>query len=267
MEKDVTWVLQINLIDQKQVSEIASAVLRDGAKVIGVNVIPFQDHVDMDELPVTKNVFPYGSTKLSKLVAGDRNWNGICFNDNFSAIEWNKNRDDMLNAECIICAVKDVTTIFEGVDESETRFIRPVHDLKVFAGAVTTVREIKNWMKSTDSGNFSFTEDTLVSIAHPQNIEAEWRWFVVNGQVIDGSMYRAFGTRNLLHIDNLRMVSEAQTIADKWLPHPTCVMDLALLDDGSMKVIEFNCINSSGFYDHDIPKIVKAINDSFTSEK
>lgn len=35
-------------------------------------------------------------------------------------------------------------------------------------------------------------------------------------------------------------------------------MDLALYDN-ELKVIEFNCINASGFYDNDIRKIVDAI--------
>jgi hypothetical protein len=54
------------------------------------------------------------------------------------------------------------------------------------------------------------------------------------------------------------MIDEAQELANKWLPDQCCVMDLALVED-ELKVIEFNCINSSGFYDHDVDAIFKAL--------
>jgi len=46
--------------------------------------------------------------------------------------------------------------------------------------------------------------------------------------------------------------------ADKWLPNRNVVMDLALVDN-ELKVIEFNCINCSGFYNHDVRKIFDAL--------
>ncbi|MBT2748957.1 ATP-grasp domain-containing protein [Lysobacter sp. ISL-50] len=42
------------------------------------------------------------------------------------------------------------------------------------------------------------------------------------------------------------------------------MMDVAQTDDG-FKVIEFNTFNSSGFYAHDIGKIVAAVTAHFTA--
>jgi hypothetical protein len=61
-----------------------------------------------------------------------------------------------------------------------------------------------------------------------------------------------------------KVIDEAQSFADKWLPDSCCVMDLALVDD-SLKVIEFNCINSSGFYNHDVSKIFKELYEFHTN--
>jgi ATP-grasp domain, R2K clade family 3 len=55
------------------------------------------------------------------------------------------------------------------------------------------------------------------------------------------------------------VIAEAQAFADKWLPLDCIVMDLALLTTGEVKVIEFNAINSSGFYACDVKKIFKAL--------
>lgn len=101
-------------------------------------------------------------------------------------------------------------------------------------------------------------EDLMIILAAPKKIQAEWRWFIVDGKIVDGSMYRAHGQMRQSHEKDPMLVREAQQFADIWLPSPCCVMDLALVDD-EMKVIEFNCINSSGFYKHDVDLIFKKL--------
>ena len=54
------------------------------------------------------------------------------------------------------------------------------------------------------------------------------------------------------------VILEAQKLAEGWLPHRNCVMDTALVDD-KLYVIEFNCINGSGFYGHDVSAIFTAL--------
>jgi hypothetical protein len=71
-------------------------------------------------------------------------------------------------------------------------------------------------------------------------------------------MYRIRGQRLVKREVDADVIAEAQRLADKWLPNQTCVMDLALTDEG-VKVIEFNCFNSSGFYYHDIRAVAEAV--------
>ena len=255
-----TWVIQNNFIDQTQTDIIARAVLEDGGKVASAKVIPFCDTIEFwdGEAPPGPMVVPYGATKLTKM-SRRYNWGGVFFNDDFDTAVWNTKRDDMLNNDGVIMKVSETAEYLKDTPDIYPMFIRPCLDLKAFNGTLTSVGEIKNWMRSVDSGNFSFTEDTLVSIAEPKHILAEWRWFVVNGKVIDGSIYRLRGQRLTIHERDQKVIDEAQTLADKWLPNQTCVMDLALTDDG-MKCIEFNCFNSSGYYNNDIGKIVRAVN-------
>jgi hypothetical protein len=257
-----SWVIQQNLISEEQSSKVAKSVIADGGTVYPVKVIPFCDDVEFTENPASLDVIVYGSTKLSKL-ANSKGWTGIFFNDNFNAISWNANRNDMLNSDAVIIPAGEVSNFFDKehfLDET-ILFIRPNEDLKAFDGTVTDVKEIRRWMETTHVGNYSFTTDTLVSIAAPKMIDAEWRWFIIDGKVVDGSMYRHSGNRKLKHETDPKIISEAQQKADIWLPHQNCVMDLALVHD-EVQVIEFNCFNSSGFYDHDIDKIVRAVNRS-----
>lgn len=255
----ITWAIQHNLLNYDQITAITEAVNKSKAKTVHVGVIPFTDTIEGVDQIKTKYVIPYGSTGMTKR-AKVLGWKGLFFNDATFRVEvWNKNRTDMLNHDSITTTVKGAQMLLNGVSGDEVYFIRPMEDLKAFNGTVTTKAEIVRWMDSVESGNFNFHPETEIVIAPPKNILAEWRYFVVDGKVIDGSTYKVRNQRLTIHETDKEVLEEAQRFADKWLPIDTCVMDLALTDDG-VKVIEFNCINSTGFYYNDLYSIVKALN-------
>lgn len=123
--------------------------------------------------------------------------------------------------------------------------------------------ECVDWFKDAmslppESGTYAIDPEMLVIISEPKNILAEWRWFIVNGEIVDGAMYKNRGQLVKVYETDKQVIEEAQKFADGWLPNMNCVMDLALTERG-LKVIEFNCINSSGFYNHDVNKIFKSL--------
>jgi hypothetical protein len=73
-------------------------------------------------------------------------------------------------------------------------------------------------------------------------IFSEYRFLVVDGEVVTGSQYKY-----------------AQSMVDLWNPNRAFAIDIALTKNG-YKVIEINSINSAGFYHCDIGKFVNAIN-------
>jgi hypothetical protein len=260
---NVIWAIQTNLINDDTVKAVWDSAQRIGCDTREAIVIPFQDELgneaELEALDSENNVIiPYGSVKLAKM-SERRNWRGNCYVPaTFRADVWNLMRDDMLNGDCAVMQVKDTEKFFEGVDEDEQWFIRPVQDLKEFNGTVAQVGDIKSWMNSPKSGNFSFGEETGIILAPVKKLYSEERWFIVGGKVVSGAVYRMGGRLVSSQILAEENVAHAQEFADKWLPHPCCVMDLADTDEGG-KVIEFNTINSSGFYGHDISKIVQAM--------
>ena len=141
-------------------------------------------------------------------------------------------------------------------------FTRPSLDLKQYSGMVISSKNCVEWLQdiikhdtSTASG---ITSDTKIVLCETCDIQAEFRWFIVDRKVVSGSMYRHNGQLVSIRADEPDVVNEAQKFADGWLPHDNCVMDLALVG-GNMKVIEFNCINASGFYNHDTTTIFKKL--------
>lgn len=256
------WIIQSNLLDHNQIIPLMEALREFDIPFVDVNVVPFSDEFAAPLELTTKNVIPYGSTKLCK-IAEKRGWTGLFFNrETFRTDCWNKNRSDMLNNDAEIMTVYDVIKKFRALPQYDIWFIRPVEDLKQFNGTLTTSEEIARWTSSVESGNFAFDENILVSIAPPKEILKEWRYFVVDRKVITGSTYKNRGLKLTSRVNDPNVLEEAQHLADGWLPHETCVMDVAQTDKG-LKIVEFNCINSSGFYYHDIKRFVKEVNDYF----
>lgn len=252
-----TWLIQSNLISDAQQRDVCFAAQEIGANVIEATILPFVEDIEIHGEITTNKVIPYGSTKLTRL-AQTRGWTGAFMNDNFDVRSWKKYRDDMLNNPLIatfgLAARFDISEISNLQDEV---FIRPCADLKAFNGTVMKWFDIINWSESIEFGNFQLDSDTPIAISPLQDIQAEWRYFIVGGVVVCGSMYKY---KNKLTAEPAgdAEIAEAQTFADKWLPDPVCVMDLALVND-KLYVLEFNSFNSSGFYGHDVRKIVSSV--------
>lgn len=265
-ENEVKFVIQQNLMGEQQLSKTRAAV--EPYPHVYVGLIPFSHEITSNVPLEGTDFIPYGSTLMTN-VTKELGWKGLHFdlaqfNYEASAL----NRTDMLNAQFIMTideAVRFMTNGMRGANQ--TWFVRPSEDLKQFAGQVMEAQECADWFKDAmaceSSGSYKLEPDTKVVIAEPKNLQAEWRWFVVGGKVVSGSMYRREGQMYLQRETDEATIREAQMLADKWLPDPCCVMDLALVNN-EVKVIEFNCINSSGFYDNDVVAVFKALYDYHT---
>jgi hypothetical protein len=254
------FVIQHNLMNEDQLKSTQDAVAAYPHRFVGL--IPFSREITSDEPLVGTDFIPYGSTLLTALVS-ELGWKGCSFDlSRFNYEASVANRDDMLNDNLVMTIEDTIAFCRHLFDPYELMFIRPSEDLKQFAGQVIEAKECADWLEDAmlcdTAGSYKLDANTKVVVAKPKNIQAEWRWFVVGGKVIDGSMYRCRNQLLKKHETDPIVIAEAQTFADKWLPDPCCVMDLALVDN-ELKVIEFNCINSSGFYNHNVNDIFAAL--------
>lgn len=250
------WVIQSNIGNDTQGASMAHAVKSDGGVVFSAELIPFSDEIKFWDEPDTDDLIPYGSTKLIQL-AIQRGWKGVFMNDNFNVRTWNENHPKMLNKDAFHTTVGNLQAALADTNQDDTMFIRPLHDLKAFAGTVASISDIRNWKTGTVFGNFQVPDETDVILSSHKEIIGEHRWFIVGGKVIEGRRYRQDGKLVSFETGNV-WKGFAQDLADCWLPHETCVMDTAVINRG-VYVVEFNCLNCSGFYGHDPAKIVKAI--------
>ena len=263
------FAVQHNLLNHECLEKIREALEKHKIPHVFIGVIPFSREITSDEPIEGTDYLPYGSTSLT-VETQKLGWRGQYFiPETFRAEAWFQNRNDMLNCTTPF-SVAEAIKYLRQRPKDELIFTRPTEDLKTYSGQVIECGECADWltdaMECASSGSYQLSPDTQIIIAPPLKIKAEWRWFIVGGKVIDGSMYRFNGELLKQHEVDSLVIAEAQRFADVWLPHPCCVMDLALVDD-RMKVIEFNTINSSGFYDHDVEKIIVALWDYFEKTK
>lgn len=257
------YAIQRNLINQIDLDQIINSLRRNNMEYVLIDIIPFTDNIITDTPMSGLDYFPYGSTKLTN-IAYSLGWSGLYFDQktfNYGAAV--ANRDDMLNNNVMsIRSAIDFfkSEIYSGNGETSW-FVRPSDDLKHFTGDVVTSKNGHAWfldmLECASSGSYKLEDDTMVVVSEPVTIYSETRCFVIDGKIIDASLYRNHG--QLFKRRVTENIPYYQEFADKWLPSPCCVMDIADTSNG-VKVVEFNCLNSSGMYSCDIDHIFSEVN-------
>lgn len=200
----------------------------------------------------------YGSCGLAAKVATWEKFRPGVFwqEDWFDARCWRGKRPDLLNEEFAMTTVADVRQCWV----SEPTFIKSTK-VKGLTGQVIEPDEEDRarWIDE----NVDLPDDMELIATSCVTIDREWRFFLVGGEVITGSTYRKDGYRCINHPVSAEAWEAATRAAKEWLPSPNIVMDMARTRSGEYKVVEFNSLNSSGFYKADIAKVVTAVENVF----
>jgi hypothetical protein len=249
------WIIQENLAGETGFDRLIQAVNRRSLPFQVVKVIPFSHALVPEPRIPAGPVIVSGSTALSN-VAVERGWKpGAFLNQNFDFAIWKeKYKSLLLNEDATI-------EEFGELAPAQPVFIRPCSDDKAFAGFVIEPDEFRRWqsqVRDVDDPNATLTPKTMVLAAAPKPILREFRFFIVDGQVITGSLYREAGHRHYSGQCDDAAWACALSAAASWQPDTAFVIDIAMTDDGP-KVIEINCMNSAGFYEADLDLLVEAL--------
>jgi ATP-grasp domain, R2K clade family 3 len=195
--------------------------------------------------------FFYGSTRVAELAADSGFRPGGYFEAAwFDPQNWRGKRDDLLNQ------VQQATTIGALRRDWITTpvFVKSV-EAKVLPGMVLEGPDSRWWFEEYAN----LKDDAAIVISPVQDIEHEWRFFVIDGRVVTGSQYKHDGVKRLREPIAEPVWRCAHLMAEDWLPSPHIVMDICRLRSGEFRVVEFNCLNSSGFYNADVRKYALAL--------
>lgn len=265
------WILQENLFRENEWDNLVSTLTRFDIPFSVHKVIPFIGELLPAPEPKHEHVVCFGSYSM-RHTAKKMGWTpGVfdLFDQNFS-VQMQHWGDMMLNADSQIVKFKDAHL-------DEMAFVRPIDDSKYFAGKVFEPEEFNDWVHKVavlneDYGD-SLTGETLIQICKPKKIYTEYRFWIVDGQVITSSLYKR-GDRVVYdnHVDahvgkfvehvlstkDQRQGNTMCMIPDGWMPARAFVLDVCETPEG-MKIVEINTINSAGFYAANVTDLVLAI--------
>lgn len=252
------WIVQDTDLSYKQVEKVLTSLKNNDIPFIPVGVIPFSHEIKSSERITGVDYIPYGSTSLTK-IAEDKKWRGLFYNRDIFRYDVfiHHLKENMLNHDAIITKFGKIKEYVMSREDGKY-FSKPIHDLKVYPGDCFSTCEVLEWLDRVDTNASNF-ENTDVIVSSVKKIYREWRHFVVKNEIISSSLYRKDGILFLKQEFDKDILKIATRLIEKWIPHETCVMDIALTDNG-YQIIEFNNFNTSGFYDHDIDKVFKTVN-------
>lgn len=258
------WILQSNLFREKGMEELRDYLENNEIPYSEHKVIPFIGKLEPDS-NATDKVVCFGSYSM-RHVAKEKKWEPGVFevpDYDICTAKWGTHL--MLNGDASVTNV-------ESLGEEDLQwypdpfFIRPVSDAKYFAGMIISHDDWLLWrhkivVLEEDNGS-SLRANTMVMIASPKKICQEYRFWIVDRQIVTSSMYK-MGSR-VLYQDETSTPQGASNLAHficdyMWQPARAYVMDICLTDDDEWKIVEVNCMNAAGLYAANIPKLVNAI--------
>ncbi len=248
----IKWIVQNNFkIDQGDEKWIRNACEKFGFSYEGFKVIPFSDVV-LDK-PDNLTIFYGGTGWINKIYDKYPDTLGIFFNPESTFPYWvDKYKENAINYGALVTTFEDV--VKESFSDHKKFFIRPTSDLKEFSGGIMSFGDIKDWSKKIFTDVPDLGKLPIV-VGEPYGLAYEWRLFIIDGKVCTASQYRTYYVRNTKPGAPDDVIEFAEAQAKIYSPARVFVMDVCK-SAGKPYIIEVGCINSAGFYDCDINKIV-----------
>lgn len=240
------WALQTGFLSEEGWSALIDTLQRFGIPHSIHDVVPkVGDLVPPLSLP-HRNVICVGSYSM-RHVAAKNGWTpGVfdLFEQDFvqQREHWGEH---MLNARSSVAMLKNATF------PTGRMFVRPTTDSKYFSGRVFTASEFEAWKRAVcdahDQAKPGPRPDTLVQLSPPVSIFAEYRFWIVKGEIITQSVYKRGDQVFYSGEVDPRLAIFVQQRIEEWEPHDAFVIDVCDTEAG-IKIVEINTLNSSGFY-------------------
>ena len=255
----VTWILESNVFAEACFDEMLAHLRHRRLPHHVVRVIPFIHEVDGVVPEVSGPVVVYGSIGVQKL-AETAGWKpGVFTNADFTTTSYKALGDLFLNQDAVRMRLSEVDAWLRSFDGDDF-FIKPDGDNKEFAGTVMSRDEFARWHSNMLGIGYLESNDFDVVISTPKSLGCEWRVVVVDGRIVTSSLYRQYGMVKAERHIIPEVEATVYKAHKRFAPAPAYVVDIAQADD-TYKVVEYNTLNSAGFYDCDVRAIIDAVTD------
>lgn len=258
----INWVLQSNLTKPNVISAIKSALTKSDESYEEITIVPFSTDPPKVNSKDFFNIF-YGSSTLMLNAYKIQEFRRGLFYDpeKFTMQNYVKQwKNNLLNSDGQLIELGKIKDIIS--EPNQKWFIRPNDDEKGYSGKLIQFEKLTDWIENMSNLNSpKINNKRKAWLSKPKIINKEWRLFIVNDNIVSSSRYMNNGELSINRSDNPSdMLSFAKDRIEEYRLDDVYVMDIAEVM-GEYKIIECNCFNGTGFYEHEIPKIVSAINE------
>lgn len=127
-------------------------------------------------------------------------------------------------------------------------FIRPNNGSKLFSGFVMDKNDVDHQINGCEKTS-GVIDTSLILINKPKTILSEHRFAVAYGEILDCCQYYQDGKLSLnKKVPDIVYESAKKIIKDLNIYDIPYICDIALMDNGSVQVIEFNTLSTSDMY-------------------
>ena len=246
-------IIQENQGDSDSVHRMVKALESDRHVAHLVWLTKSLDVPPIPDLPDDAPIVWHGQGFVTRALQHPRLKPGLFFDP--QRFKWSAFRsvwkDAMLSSDGRMMSLSDAKTFLRN---GATAFVRPDADSKAFDGGVYDASGL-----DAATPEIRVSPTTAVIVASPCTIEAEWRFFVVNREVVGCSEYRRWGRPAIDGAVPRVAIDLAADLVSRWSPADVYCLDLASSGDRT-GVVEANCFNASRFYGASVERILQAVN-------
>jgi hypothetical protein len=256
----VHWIIQRNHGNPFEAERLREIVGVVGHRAHSVDLVPFNVAIPpIREIPMESRVVCHGPGFVPRALAHP-GWRPGIFFDEIS-FRWSAFQahwpDLMLSHSAILSTVGQVRSLLA---QGTRMFVRPDADNKAFESGVHDAGSFARAIARSNMPDGSPADDAVaVIVAPPVEIESEYRIFVVDGEIVAASSYRHLRKPNIEAFVPNTVIDLALSAASIWMPAPAACIDVAISPDGTLGIVEANCVNAARFYGANVAAVVESI--------
>lgn len=253
----LTWIIDEYLLKDTLSEGFPQVVMDAGNRVITTKYVPFSKENEWS-LSIGTPVVLYGTHGFITQTAKYHTPGAYCNEANLKFSVYSGKYDiAIFNFDAKFLPWSHVKKL-EWQDFPKGMFIRPDAVTKSFAGRVIGPKDWKHELSLIEDTS-SVSDNSWCVVAPAKSIDAEYRFFIVDGKVISGSQYRRDGILDIRTDVSQAAQSLAEEVAEcSWQPDGAFVCDIAE-DKYGAGILELNSFACAGFYACDQRKIVDAV--------
>jgi hypothetical protein len=269
---NITWIIDKHLFDEYE-KRLTESIEKSGSKYFfydNISVMSFEESVTSNfsdkEIIIFHGSLQHGR-KISKLPV----YPGVFMTiENYECYNYYGYFGNyLLNANYSMMGLNDVLRNKDNIFfnyGTDKIFIRPSNGYKTFAGQVLHYENFESEFNILVNSYGGIPMNTLVVIAPFQEIVDEYRFIIIDDEVVSGSQYfdkENTGTFKPYYdkacIDK-EVIYFANEMSKVYQPDKAYTIDICRTSLGKLKLLELNSFNCASMYGNDYYKIVESAN-------